>query len=310
MGLPLFKTPKEDKLNEIATPQQERASAPATSNRTEAIVSPELGRLVARQSAAPDRSIDDLHARREHLRRREAELQARVEGLQLSEWNRHREIIVDDPVQLLTTATLPPSTMATERVWIDAPRSEVTNQNPAAHLQYIYVPMETTHGLDMLGEHVATEIRQELGRQSGQRAEQSEVAIVTNDDGGMSNSPVGPQSPTSYPMGSSNTVSSDRNFLGRYSNLSSVWAGDPSTPLSTYATIPPMEPIVESLSIAMAPESLRLPHNIDRAATPPVRSAAPSPQAATSHVRDRQSLDIHTHHPDCPCIDCWAFYRL
>ncbi|CZT02319.1 uncharacterized protein RAG0_09542 [Rhynchosporium agropyri] len=45
-------------------------------------------------------------------------------------------------------------------------------------------------------------------------------------------------------------------------------------------------------------------NNVGRSPSPPIRSAAPSPPLSR-HVRSRHGADIHQHHPNCPCVDCW-----
>ncbi|KAK0117509.1 hypothetical protein ONS95_011849 [Cadophora gregata] len=55
------------------------------------------------------------------------------------------------------------------------------------------------------------------------------------------------------------------------------------------ASISQVVPHIDPLSMVTAAESTPIPHHVDRAATPPIRSAAPSPPAIAGHVRGRHS---------------------
>ncbi|KAH6707905.1 hypothetical protein BKA61DRAFT_739156 [Leptodontidium sp. MPI-SDFR-AT-0119] len=302
MGLPLFKTPKEDKQDENASPQQQRASGFA-----DYMNGLEFDRQLRRSAAAPEQTVRTATARQEHRFHPEAEIQARAHAFHLRNENRLRDI-TRDPENQRPAAAMGPFVMGAEQTSSDTPGSELLNQEPGGGIQDIYIPMELREQAIMLGERVAAVIRQELGRQHEQQGEQSAAAMVTNGEANIHDS--GAEPATSHPTNSISTSNSNENLLAGNANLWSVWDLDHSAYVLPFTSMTQVEPLVESLSIALAPEPFPEPHHIDPAATPPIRSAAPSPQLATGHFRSRHSPDLHEHHPNCPCIDCWTLSRL
>ncbi|KAG4433873.1 hypothetical protein IFR05_010659 [Cadophora sp. M221] len=284
MGLPLFKTPTGDTQDENTLEVEEQlrrlADAPPH-DRPRTAIGPEQQTFLARMEA---------HA------------------LRLRNENSLRDMI-GTPEEQPSAAIIDPFVMVTDRTLGDIPESEFPNQEPAGGIRDIHIPTQLREQTVMLGERVAALIRQELGRQHDQRDEESTATLVTNDDDrATANShDSGEQSATSHPMDATNVSSFNGHFVEDNPNRLSLWTSDLSPYVLPFTPMTQVEPLIESLSIALAPEPVPEPHYVDRAATPPIRSAAPSPQPVIGYVR---SPDLHEHHPNCPCIDCWTSPRL
>ncbi|KAL2063153.1 hypothetical protein VTL71DRAFT_6225 [Oculimacula yallundae] len=310
MGCPLFPTPKEESKSANAAPQPRRDEASDRTTRessanprrealTETIAS--LVRAVTNERYLRDQGDLNTSITARHTLELPSVLQGRNNPLDEEHTtNSNLTDLRSSFAQLVgieNQADLTRELISLGRLWqrpseLDTDDGVNSEDNELLH-----------QGLGRLRVHTAGTMRNRLHRAGPERAEEADAASLVNNSTATSRREAGTQS-----QAASNTQQPAPNVLTQ------SWVGfegslamlnRPRYNDSTFTgalSDHDMSPFPASVP-HRGSEAEDEPHDVDRTATPPARSAAPSP-TTTRTVRNTLGTDLYQHDPNCPCVDC------
>ncbi|PVH79919.1 hypothetical protein DL98DRAFT_532562 [Cadophora sp. DSE1049] len=301
MGLPLFKTPMEDKLSATADIADHLSGASHTSGDW------------------PDSENDRLP---EFTQQNEP----RIRGWSLSQTNPasseapNRPAVGPTPQSRVHSRPESPARIQAIHELQEASRTQNNwrpldprPRNVISGTDYVEGRLRDAVGMEVerFSQDLYTRARNSATEQDRQVMEEAEMMIdaIRRDLRRVVDARMGPMIRPTWAIDTGSSLMAPSRVFSPYtpvpldSSADSIARTRPETPTTATparrgsfgflrpspASIAQLVPQIEPLSISISPESIPATHHVDRAATPPIRSAAPSPPAIVGHVRGRHS---------------------